>query len=269
MRKLLLVMAVLAASAGAATAGANPDAQLMVHGWQQGGPTTGNTCNDIYESIPGEKCCEDLIPNTATADPELGVYWGLLMVASKASNDVEVNTVTFGVASTTGPYIAYIELCPGPGGGAPLEVPSDTWPVPPSGNSLSWSPDCLRGCAVPIMAIGVAAAGSGQICFGDTYPQQPAAVVDCQSPPGSDPLICFDCFGVAGDPGVKCPCEGPPPTGACCDEQDNCTVTIEADCVAPSEWLGAGTDCGPPNPCLEPPTATQETTWGQIKTIYR
>ena len=34
------------------------------------------------------------------------------------------------------------------------------------------------------------------------------------------------------------------PTGACCDGTD-CTVTTEANCTAPGQWQGEGTNCGP------------------------
>ncbi len=64
-------------------------------------------------------------------------------------------------------------------------------------------------------------------------------------------------FVVYGDPCA------PPPQGACCDSQLNCTVTTEAGCVG--TWYGAGTTCTP-TPCPVIPTETKS--WGQIKNSY-
>lgn len=54
------------------------------------------------------------------------------------------------------------------------------------------------------------------------------------------------------------PCVAEPELGACCNVQGGgpggpsgtCTITSAADCVPPDVWLGPGSNCGPPNPCL-------------------
>lgn len=38
-----------------------------------------------------------------------------------------------------------------------------------------------------------------------------------------------------------------PPTGACCNNEGNCTITTQVEC--PGEYIGNGTHCGPPDPC--------------------
>lgn len=44
------------------------------------------------------------------------------------------------------------------------------------------------------------------------------------------------------------------PTGACCLETGECVPDVnEFECLAMNgDWLGEGTDCGPPNPCPQP-----------------
>lgn len=60
----------------------------------------------------------------------------------------------------------------------------------------------------------------------------------------------------------------PPPTGACCDPATGgCTVTTQEGCQPPNIWQGPDTNCDP-NPC-EPPTPTEQKSWGSIKHIFR
>ena len=57
---------------------------------------------------------------------------------------------------------------------------------------------------------------------------------------------CTDSDGNRTTASTEWQCLGEPdpslPLGACCDG-DNCSVTIEAECIAPSVWQGEGTDC--------------------------
>lgn len=61
-------------------------------------------------------------------------------------------------------------------------------------------------------------------------------------------------------------CAQPEPE-ACCFQDGSCTMLFADDCTAAGGVpQGAGTDCDP-NPCDV--VGTQETTWGQIRSIYR
>ncbi len=60
---------------------------------------------------------------------------------------------------------------------------------------------------------------------------------------------------------IQCP---GPPTGACCYPGQVCIVQTQTECSG--AYQGNGTDCDP-NPC--PPTASEDRTWGQIKSAYR
>ncbi|MBD3335963.1 MAG: hypothetical protein GF355_10655 [Candidatus Eisenbacteria bacterium] len=63
-------------------------------------------------------------------------------------------------------------------------------------------------------------------------------------------------------------CEQPPAFGACCDDT-TCYIATQQNCEdAGHDYQGDDTDCGPPNPCVEP-TPTEGSTWGRIKSIYR
>lgn len=56
----------------------------------------------------------------------------------------------------------------------------------------------------------------------------------------------------------------PPPTGACCDPDGNCTVTTQDQCLPPDNWM-SGYTCDP-NPC--PANPVENKSWGQIKNDY-
>lgn len=56
-------------------------------------------------------------------------------------------------------------------------------------------------------------------------------------------------------PGEDCvpnPCEGAPPSGACCRDNGDCSFVTESVCSdLGGEWLGADLPCVPDNPCSE------------------
>lgn len=104
---------------------------------------------------------------------------------------------------------------------------------------------------------------------------------DCQPPTGA---CCFadgscevlfedECTQVGGDywiEGEVCepnPCDQPPPLGACCFDDGSCVETDEQDCYSMGGVLWIPDEDCDPNPC--PPVATEETTWGKIKSDYR
>lgn len=270
MRKLVLAMAVLALGATVAFAGSNEGVTLTVHGNVGGVDTQGDPCT----GIPLPTDCVDTQP-TALPD-QYGVEWFVVLAAGE--NPLSFNTVTFGIGDYD-PYACYIGL-KGPcfGDLAPLEIPSSGWPNPMTGTSVTWSPNCLEGMLVPVYYFGVYGYGPGIVPLGDHYPGQPATVVPCDGSE-QDLIAAFGSFGCAGEVGVQ-ECPTPPiEEGACCVDtnQDGNPET----CMGPMSptacddlggvYQGDGTDCSDPDQCPpdEQPTATQETTWGQIKSIYR
>ena len=94
-------------------------------------------------------------------------------------------------------------------------------------------------------------------CFGDT---------SCLD------LLPGDCIARGGTPegaGTCCNAFDCPtaPVGACCVGEECSVVTADECNRLGGRYLGDGTDCGPPNPCVEVPT--QQTTWGKIKAGYK
>ncbi|MCC7143899.1 MAG: PPC domain-containing protein [Candidatus Eisenbacteria bacterium] len=103
----------------------------------------------------------------------------------------------------------------------------------------------------------------GACCF---YEEGPCGLlVECQV------LSSLDCSVLGGSyvgHGTTCdpsPCAAPPPSGACCLVTGECVCVVAGDCDG--SYQGDGTDCDP-NPC-PPPVATEQRTWGGIKSIYR
>lgn len=258
MRRLLLAMALLAVTAGMAFAGPNAGVVLSVQGNVDGVETNGVPCDAI--ALPAT--CEELVPN-ATADVN-GVNWYLVVVVSDPANTPNFNTVVFGLGAYD-PYAdGYIGFY-GPCVPGALEITTGGWPLGGEGTAVSWAPDCLTGYMEPVYFFGVYPYG-GSIPLG-VHPVQGGSVVDCSADPQTDDFV-----GFGGMEGVNPECPGgtQPEPGACCFGPD-CVLLLETECADQGgDWYG-DPECGPDNePCpQEPPTPTQETTWGSIKNIYR
>ena len=54
--------------------------------------------------------------------------------------------------------------------------------------------------------------------------------------------------------GDECVSEPPPPTGACCIEDDSCVVGTEAGCEGEGGVYQDDDSVCEPNPCVEPPS---------------
>jgi hypothetical protein len=109
----------------------------------------------------------------------------------------------------------------------------------------------------------------GVIC--DPNPCPPPPAVCCYDNGDCAVLIEEDCIASGGtfrpDLGQSCdpnPCPPPPPMGACCLADGSCVETLEADCGG-DLWIPE--EVCDPNPC--PPVATEDATWGQIKSSYK
>jgi hypothetical protein len=271
MKKLVLAMAFLALGAGVALAGPNAGLTLTPHGNVDGVETNGDPCGAF---IPPGVTCEDTNPNAAP-DPS-GVEWYVVLAAG---NSLAFNTIVFGVGDYD-PYACYLAGS-GPcfGDLNPLEVPSAGWPGPNSGTAVSWAPECLTGDLVPVYYFGFYVYyGGGSVPLGDFYPGQVAAVVSCESPPEEDLIADFGAIGCGDDPGEQACPDAQEPRGACCVDADGDGIdetcipgVTEFECfeeLGGSLWF-PDTDCGPNNEPCPQPTPVQETTWGQIKSIYR
>jgi hypothetical protein len=273
MKRLVLAMAFLALGAGVALAGPNAGLTLTPMGNVAGAETEGNPCGVIAGQLPD--VCEGTDPNAA---PDLGgVEW---YIAVAAGDGLCFNTITFGVGDYD-PYACYVA-----GFGPcfpeldPLEIPSGAdWPGPFTGTSVSWAPNCLCGDLVPVYYFGFYIYyGGGSVPFGDFFPGQTASAVSCDSPPEEDVIEGFGAMGCGDDPGhQECPSVGPI-LGACCVDMDQDGIdetcipdTEEIECfeiLGGSLWF-PDTPCGPNNEPCPQPVPVQETTWGQIKSIYR
>lgn len=110
--------------------------------------------------------------------------------------------------------------------------------------------------------------GAGTSCQPNNCEQPPVPEACCFQDGSCQFILAADCTAQGGTPmGAGTTCETVNcqiPTGACCDEVGNCTVTTAADCQG--TYMGDGTVCDP-NPCPVP--VRENTTWGQIKANYR
>jgi hypothetical protein len=261
MRKLILAMGILALSAGVAFAGSNAGIQLHVQGNVLGVDTAGDACANI--ALPAD--CEGLVPSAA---PEAGgtLLWYLAVAVSPPANSPNFNTVIFGVGPHAGAQNDIGFFGPCHADLSPVEVSSAGWPGPNTGTAVSWAPNCLNGYLEPVYYFAVYSYGPGSIPLGDYYPGQPAGVTSCTAE--EDLFAAFGAMGCGGDPGSNPECPGGgPELEACCIGPD-CFMLPREDCLAQGgDPQGPGSNCDT-NPC-DDPTATESTTWGQIKSTYR
>jgi hypothetical protein len=241
--------------------GSNDGIILVVHGNVEGIETNGDPCVDL-----APPSCDDIV-SSATPDPN-GVEWFLLLAVSPEGNATNFNGVAFGVGDYDPGLCSIAFHGPCHADLQPVEVSSPDWPGPLSGTAVSWAPNCLTGTVEPIYYMGVYSDGPGRIPLGDYFPSEPAAVLSCMSPPEQDRFQAFGTLGCGGDPGFNPPC----PDGevqACCIGPD-CFMLTRENCLASGgQPQGDGTDCSE-DPCyVVPPTATEATTWGKIKAMYR
>lgn len=270
MRRVCLILALLAVVAGAALAGPNVGVVLTPQGNVQCVETFGDICGQIQ--LPD--ACEDTDPNSCPDSG--GVEWFLVLAAGHAP--LSFTTITFGIGDYD-PYACYLgSFGPCHADLGPLEISSDGWPGPLTGTSVSWAPNCLTGMLVAVYYFGFYVYyGGDSVPLGDFFPGQTAAVVSCDDPPSEEPIAGFGIMGCGDAPGQQfCPDgEG----GACCVDMDGddipetCIPNVnETECfqvLGGSLWF-PGMNCGPNNePCPQPPVPTERSTWGRIKSVYR
>jgi hypothetical protein len=276
MKTLVLALTLLLIPLTGSHAGPNAGLTLTPMGHVSGIGSSGDVCADISVQLPEN--CEDMDPN-ATPDAN-GVEW---YIAVAAGDGLCFNTIVFGIGDYD-PYACYLAAY-GPcfPEFAPLEIPSSGWPGPNTGTAVSWAPNCLCGDLVPVYYFGFYVYyGGGPVPFGDFYPGNSATVVSCTSPPEEDPItdpngdLMFGIIGCGDDDGYT-ECNGAPTVGACCIDEDGDGIdetcipgTTEIQCFevfGGSLWF-PDTGCGPNNEPCPQPTPVEETTWGQIKSMY-
>jgi hypothetical protein len=295
MKKALLAAAALLLVGGVAMAGVNAGGTLVAH----------HATSTVYCADESPYCGVDVAADCASGvariDTEGPVVWHV-MAAFPASSNPRLAGITFGItyaggfglagqgncgdfelpsalwpASGEGTAVTWgtaqtshytqvywfagyayfstygagsFDLGVGPLGGdfADDSVPSETDPIEDFG-SLGFFQDGSSPCP-------------GDITIGACCDP---ATGDCSI---EEEMACLD-LGFDFDGAASCdpnPCT-PPPTGACCLQDDSCLVVTAADCAAVGGvYLGDGLGCDP-NPCI--PVPTHETSWGQIKNTYR
>ena len=140
-------------------------------------------------------------------------------------------------------------------------------------------PDTITGaCCFPDGACEITTeAGCGGVYQGDDTVCDPNPCPDtitgacCFADGSCIELNDADCAAAGGlyqgDDTVCDPNPCPAPTGACCFEDGTCQILDAEDCAAAGgAYEGDGTVCDP-NPC--PPIPTHESSWGEIKNLYR
>lgn len=260
MRRLLMVMAILALSSSAFAVGSNPGVLLSVQGDVLGVATIDEASPCDLIEMP--TTCEGLVTGaTNTADDPLAFY--LLVVVSPLENSPNFSTVTFGVGAWAGPaYISATGWCHPTG----TEITGTGWPGQGTGTSVSIAPDCWSGNYLqPVYYFGVYNYGATPVIPLAPHPVQNSGVVDCSADPQED---LFEGYGELE--GINPPCPGGQPEPAACCFGPVCVMLLETECTDQGgDWYGPEV-CGEFNyPCPQEETPTSETTWGSIKNIYR
>lgn len=293
MKKVLLAVALLAFTGSVAMAGPNAGGHLLLSLADGVVYTSDNTgyCG-VYD--PGT--CDNII-----AEGQNGPTYVLNVVAAfGVGSSPRMKGVTFG---WTYGNITLVEL----GSCGDFEISTTNWPASGEGTAVTWdvAQTNLLNDVYWVATYSYYAAPQS-LCLVE-HPTQGGNFGDDSVPPELDAIVAFGCFGFntpgeapcppdqgvmgaccfqdgscvmaqgeqdcidqGGDyqgDGTFCdpnPCPPPPVTGACCVGEE-CTITTEADC--PGEYQGDDTVCDP-NPCIEP-VPTIESSWGQIKSIYR
>jgi hypothetical protein len=308
MKKLVLAMAVLALTATVAFAGPNANNSLTVHGNVDGLPTTGDPCTDIPipqlcedtqpVAQPNVDGVEWFVVLAAGANPlafntvTFGVgtydsgacYIGLYGPCSADLNPLEIPSGGWpgpnsGTSVSWSPNCLTGMLVPIYYFGVYAYAPGTI----PLGDEYPGQTAAFVSCDSPpeedaIERFGSFGCGGGQGVR--ECPTGPPPTGACCIGPDCFMLTEEDCLGQGGEfIGGPCdpnPCEPPPADGACCIDtngdgnNETCIITSADDCAArDGDYQGDGTVCADDTCPPDPPIATQQSTWGQIKSIYR
>jgi hypothetical protein len=197
-----------------------------------------------YEEGYAITTCEEQNPMIMTDAP---VVWFLL---SAFPGDKMWCGTEFGFGQYD-PYLFIFTLAGPCAPGGFLEIPTEGWPGPMEGTAIVTTDTPWEGNFKPVYFFEgyYYYYGPGMIPVDVSPSTGVGGWGNCLTPPEVFDAACFPAMGVMGDGMYCCP---EIPTGACCVGED-CYEVSEMDCaVMGGEFLGVGTDCGPPNPCEEP-----------------
>jgi hypothetical protein len=290
MKKLLLAVVALACIGSVATAGPNEKGVLNAFLLEGVVYTIDHGATEYCVPI----CCENGVTTSTGPDTKVVVLVAQFCPGSALAG------ITFGWTYPANIGIVEVGSC------GEFELATNNWPDSGEGTAVTFTPTRLDPCVAVYWFAGYDYYQvPAEVTLGG-HPTQGAKFADDSVPAILDPIACLGRFGFGGAPGFNCcppDCGPPPEPEACCFEDGHCemqlpsecqgtpwgpgtvcqpnpcpqpeigaccvgelcTPTTEADCDG--EWLGAGVECEPVNPCIVVPTV--ESTWGQIKATYR
>lgn len=189
----VLLLYGMASLVSTAVAGPNVGGVLVVHSDPEIVYTTACSGADTIS------LCSSLISEA----PDNGIVNWIVLVAFPESRSGAISTISFGLGDydAEASYIAYWEACNT--NLNPIEIPTDNWPQPGTGTSISWAPSCLSGELIPIYRFQsyVNAPGTIPLAPHPTHGWE-EGFVDCDAQ--QDPILGFGILGL-GVPGHN-PC---------------------------------------------------------------
>jgi hypothetical protein len=281
MRRLLLLVGILAVMASPAPAGRNANGALVVH--------VDDTIvfRAIYDycatAVPAT--CEELVPTSYHTPEEVTMVWFLAAFRPEASPGV--TTIQFGIEHNLpagqGYFVQYSACGP-----SPLELPDTGWPETGFGNLVAYSGP-VYDHLFKFYWFALYNEDNESYFGTRTYPNtNEAKFVDDGNPPVEDLIFNFgtvrwevpggnmcppggdyctcclpdgvclghqptdDCYAQGGeclDPNVVCDPNPCAQLEACCFVDEHCELLLPLDCInAGGNPDGPGTDCDP-NPC--------------------
>ncbi len=241
MRKLLLVMAAMACTAGAAIAGPNAGGTLNVHD-----PNLVYTTDiDSYCGLGGVPAsCEDI--DTNIENDQTARVWKVYATFAENSSP-RLKGMTWGVSYDPSEIslVAWGPCIGDPNNGA-AEFPGAGWPGPNTGTSIVWQFTQTDHIVEAYWFAGYSYYGAGRFQLQPhSDPVLGGMFGDDSIPALLDEIAGFGCLGFGTDCETACP-NGGDPTGACCIGEE-CTITTEAECQG--QWQGPDMPCDP-NPCF-------------------
>jgi hypothetical protein len=251
MRKLLMMLGVMALICSPAMAGKNANGSLVVHTHDSYVWTYG-VC-DFFDYWYGDITCPELDTRTDRDPNTPALIWFLAALPDESAPAVSV--VYFGHDHSMPQYYHNRWGYCGPAG--TLEVPDAGWPDFPTtaGNSVAFGTPIAGDILFPFYYFDVWGVAGWHYCTSINPVGGYAGYVDDSNPPELDYVECFGCAYWHTDDGYnECPPCGGPPMGACCIPDGTCVMTADADeCFGLGGWMwmGQGITCDP-NPCPQP-----------------
>ncbi len=251
MRRLLLLIALLACSSVPVLAGPNAGGTIFFH-----------DANLAYTTDITDYCGLGTAPTSCQSadvriDDNTPHVWKLY-AAFASGTTPRLKAVAFGIHYATEEVTITAQ---GPCG-AQLELTGPGWPAPDTGTSVVYIFPKETTLAELYWFGGYWYNSPTPAIFASrSHPDQGGNFADDSVPAILDPIAGYGTIGFGEDGVVACP-EAPPIQGACCAPDGTCTVTSQQECTG--QWQGPDTNCEP-NPCVQP--ATGACCVGEVCTI--